>query len=130
MTVRPSATHSTPVAARWNSEEPKPFSTMSMVTATYWLTVFHFASREAGTITPTPAAPDNHPPDPARIFVDGEQRDEGARDQQLVGDGVEERSERGHLVAAASHHAIQPVRERGEGEDAGADERVHARRRD
>src|SRR5437867_3428324 len=29
---------------------------MSIVIATYWLTVFHFASRDAGTITPTPAA--------------------------------------------------------------------------
>src|SRR5919197_5517224 len=29
---------------------------ISIVIATYWLTVFHFASREAGTITPTEAA--------------------------------------------------------------------------
>src|SRR5919204_170521 len=32
-----------------------PFSRMSIVTATYWLTVFHLASREAGTTTPWPA---------------------------------------------------------------------------
>src|SRR5919198_2102365 len=32
-----------------------PFSRMSIVTATYWLTVFHFARREAGTTTPWPA---------------------------------------------------------------------------
>src|SRR5688500_10072447 len=34
---------------------------MSIVTAMYWLTVFHFASREAGTITPTPAATARRP---------------------------------------------------------------------
>src|SRR5438034_1142414 len=32
-----------------------PFSRMSIVTATYWLTAFHFARREAGTTTPWPA---------------------------------------------------------------------------
>src|SRR5262245_61640327 len=34
---------------------------MSIVMATYWLTVFHFASREAGTITPTWAATARRP---------------------------------------------------------------------
>src|SRR6267378_3327822 len=54
-TVRASATHRTIVAAMWNPGGSKPFSTISIVIAAYWLTVFHLARREAGTMTPTDA---------------------------------------------------------------------------
>src|SRR2546427_7413922 len=40
----------------WKPGGSNPFSTISIVIATYWLTVFHFASRDAGTMTPTEAA--------------------------------------------------------------------------
>src|SRR2546422_6317632 len=40
----------------WKRGGSNPFSMISIVIATYWLTVFHFARREAGTITPTEAA--------------------------------------------------------------------------
>src|SRR6266446_4720770 len=40
----------------WKPGGSNPFSMISIVIATYWLTVFHFARREAGTITPTEAA--------------------------------------------------------------------------
>src|SRR5262249_41478642 len=60
-TVRPRATHSIAVAATWNADDGSPFSTMSIVIATYWLTVFHFANRDAGTMTPTPAATARNP---------------------------------------------------------------------
>src|SRR3989475_688663 len=53
--VSATATQSTPTAAPWNVGETIPFSRMSIVIATYWLAVFHFASREAGTMTPWPA---------------------------------------------------------------------------
>src|SRR5204862_3728662 len=43
-------------AAMWKRGGSNPFSMISIVIATYWLTVFHFARREAGTITPTEAA--------------------------------------------------------------------------
>src|SRR5437773_719608 len=35
----------------WKRGGSNPFSMISIVIATYWLTVFHFARREAGTIT-------------------------------------------------------------------------------
>src|SRR5205809_687615 len=60
-TVRASATHRTVVAATWNPVGANPFSTISIVIATYWLTVFHLASREAGTMTPTDAATARRP---------------------------------------------------------------------
>src|SRR5437867_4764123 len=60
-TVRKSATHRTAVAATWNPDGSNPFSTISMVMATYWLTVFHLASRDAGTTTPTDAATARRP---------------------------------------------------------------------
>src|SRR3989441_2373761 len=60
-TVRKSATHRTAVAATWNPGGSNPFSTISMVMATYWLTVFHLASRDAGTTTPTDAATARRP---------------------------------------------------------------------
>src|SRR5882724_5768413 len=53
--VRATATQRTPMATPWKVGETIPFSRMSIVTATYWLTVFHLASREAGTMTPWPA---------------------------------------------------------------------------
>src|SRR5262249_18112069 len=56
MTVRPSATHNVAVAAQWNPGGANPFSMISIVIATYWLTVFHLAIRDAGTMTPTDAA--------------------------------------------------------------------------
>src|SRR5439155_681329 len=40
----------------WKPGGSNPFSMISIVIATYWLTVFHFARREARTITPTEAA--------------------------------------------------------------------------
>src|SRR3989442_1147146 len=40
----------------WKPGGSNPFSMINIVIATYWLTVFHFARREAGTITPTEAA--------------------------------------------------------------------------
>jgi hypothetical protein len=49
------------VAATWKELEPTLFSTISMVTATYWLTVFHLARREAGTMMPTRAATARRP---------------------------------------------------------------------
>src|SRR5882762_8484793 len=60
-TVRASATHRTAVAATWNPGGANPFSTISIVIATYWLTVFHLASRDAGTMTPTDAATARRP---------------------------------------------------------------------
>src|SRR5882724_1250868 len=61
MTVRPSAAHKVPVAATWNPGGSNPFSMINMVIATYWLTVFHLAIRDAGTITPTDAATARRP---------------------------------------------------------------------
>src|SRR5437773_2099048 len=60
-TVRASATHKTAVAATWNPGGANPFSMINIVIATYWLTVFHLASRDAGTMTPTDAATARRP---------------------------------------------------------------------
>src|SRR5213594_1429287 len=54
--VSPSAAHRVTVAATRNPGGSNPFSTISIVIATYWLTVFHLARREAGTMTPTDSA--------------------------------------------------------------------------
>src|SRR5215813_9289045 len=61
MIVRPSAAHKVTVAATRNPGGSKPFSMISIVIATYWLTVFHLASRDAGTMTPTEAATARRP---------------------------------------------------------------------
>src|SRR5262245_3814249 len=45
-----------PVAAAWKGAASTLFSRIRRVMATYWLTVLSLASRDAGTITPTPAA--------------------------------------------------------------------------
>ena len=49
------------VAATRNPGGSNPFSMINMVIATYWLTVFHLAIRDAGTITPTDAATARRP---------------------------------------------------------------------
>src|SRR6266446_677274 len=55
MIVSPNAAHRDAVATTRNPGGSKPFSTINMVIAMYWLTVFHLARREAGTMTPTDA---------------------------------------------------------------------------
>src|SRR6267142_1396611 len=61
MIVSPSAAHRVTVAATRNPGGSNPFTTINMVIATYWLTVFHLARREAGTMTPTDAATARRP---------------------------------------------------------------------
>src|SRR5438132_444823 len=72
-------------------------------------------------------APDDHHHGPGRDLVDREQGDERGRDEQLVGDRVEQGAERGHLVAPPRQHAVEPVGERRRREDDGRDERVDSR---
>src|SRR5262245_34629514 len=61
MTVRTSAPHSTTVPTTRKPGGAKPCSTINMVIARYCLTVFHFASREAGTMVPMDAATARRP---------------------------------------------------------------------
>jgi hypothetical protein len=51
---------------------------------------------------------------PGRREIHLHQRDEGGRDEQLVGQGVEELSERGDLLVPAREVAVEPVGERRE----------------
>src|SRR2546426_4608000 len=61
MIVSPNAAHRDAVATTRNPGGSKPFSTINIVIAMYWLTVFHLARREAGTMTPTDAATARRP---------------------------------------------------------------------
>ena len=90
--------------------------------ATYWLTVFHLASREAGTIDAHAAATARSPVTAssrpmitttiqASILSIVQQRHQRRRHQQLVGDGIEQRAEGGHLVAPPRDDAVEPVGE-------------------
>src|SRR5580765_4386415 len=61
MIVSPNAAHRDTVATTWNPGGSNPFSTINIVIAMYWLTVFHLARRDAGTMTPTDAATARRP---------------------------------------------------------------------
>ncbi len=104
---------------------------------TYWLTVLALPKPEAGTTTPmdsaTPRkpghrqlAPDDHDGDPGVHHVDLHERDQRRRDEELVGDGVEQGAEPRDLVPAARHAAVEPVGEGGGDEDDGGDQDVDA----
>ncbi len=109
--------------------------------ATYWLTVFQLGQPGGGhdhahprCHRPKPGdgqlTTDDHHHDPRRDLVDLEQRDQGRRHQELVGDGIEEGAQGGDLVAAARDDPVEPVGDGGQDEDGRRDQRVDPGRRD
>ena len=57
-----------------------------------------------------------------RRGVVADQDDEGGRDHELVGEGVEQHAHGGDLVAAAGEVAVEAVGDAGEDEDDGGDD--------
>ena len=88
--------------------------------ATNWIVAFHLPSIEVSNLLPAgldrgaqpedrELAPDDHQRHPRRSAVDGHQRDQRGRDEQLVGGRVEERAEPGGHAPAAGQPAVEPV---------------------
>jgi hypothetical protein len=68
-------------------------------------------------------AADDHGHDPRRREAKLHERDERGRREELVGNGIHHPAERGDLPAAPREVAIEPVGDRRQPEDGGADDR-------